>query len=209
MTFAENLKGWCNTDTGPYRRPFTPNSEWESATVLIVGTNPATPLRDEFESFDQYWQGLTESPEIFNERYTTAHQGGTSKSTSNANQLLKLLEPLNVLVTNVVWFPVSSKKEIPKSEWEFGQTALTELIRHVRPKVVFCHGADAEAFGKSLDPAVDRYLPPKDQVNSPWISPLVLAYHHFSGQGLRRGAEFKPQRDFPVFAKAIHGHGRT
>lgn len=209
MTFVRKLRSWCHTESGPYRRPFAPNKNWQSAAVVIVGTNPATPLRDEFKHFDNYWSGLTEFPNVFYEQYSVAHSGGTSKSTGNTNRLLKLLAPLNVLVSNVVWYPASSKKEIPKSEWQFGRAALAELIEHIQPMVVFCHGADAETFGKSLNPALDRYLAPELQVKAPSHRPMVLAYHHFSGQGLRKGAEFKPQRDFPIFARAIHAYART
>ena len=209
MQFANKLKDWCYTESGPYRRPFLPNPRWESASVVVVGTNPATSMRDEFDSFDHYWKGITESPDIFYERYRRAYSGGTSKSTSNAKILLKLLDSLNVLVTNVVWYPASSKKQIPKVEWELGFNSLTALIEHIRPKAVFCHGAVAEEFAKSLDPNIDRYRPAAEQTVVGSGDVLVLAYHHFSGQGLKKGAEFQPQRDFPIFARAIQSHVRA
>jgi len=61
----DRLREICHTDAGPYLRPFAPNPEWRTAQVFVVGTNPATPLRDEFESFDAYWRGLTVDPSIF------------------------------------------------------------------------------------------------------------------------------------------------
>ena len=120
MNYVEKLKQWCNTEYGPYRRPFTPNTEWENTDIMVVGTNPATPMREQLDSFEEYWQGLTEKPDLYSQRYHIAHCGKTSKSTGIANHLLKLLSPLNVLVTNVVWYPVARKKDIPKEEWHMG-----------------------------------------------------------------------------------------
>ncbi len=65
--FEVRLRELCNTAMGPYLRPFAPNTEWRSAQVFVVGTNPATPLRDEFASFDTYWHGLTVDPSVFDE----------------------------------------------------------------------------------------------------------------------------------------------
>src|SRR5437762_2752650 len=50
--FEAQLKEWCATASGPYRRPFAPNPQWATAQVVIVGANPATPLRMEFASFE-------------------------------------------------------------------------------------------------------------------------------------------------------------
>ena len=206
MAFAEQIKQLCETQSGPYRRPFTPNTQWENADVFIVGTNPATPMRSQFDSFEHYWCALTVDPQIYWERYRAAHSGRASKSTANANLLLDLLSPLNVLVTNVVWYPVEKKKFIPKQEWEIGVKALSGLYEHVKPKVVFCHGADAQRFAQQLCPRADRYRPLSDQQLNTSNGTLVFCYHHFSGQGLRAGSKFQPRVDFPVVAQMIHDH---
>lgn len=206
MRFIDNLKQWCNTEKGPYRRPFTPNPKWEKADVMVVGTNPATPMRDQFDSFEQYWQSLTTKPDLFYERYRAVHKGKSSKTTNNANILLDLLKPLNVLVTNIVWYPVERKKDIPKEEWEFGKKALRDLFNHVRPKAVFCHGADAQKFAKSLNSDADRYQPASKQAEDRGSKLLVFTYHHFSGQGLKKGTKFQPTMELPVFAEAMHSH---
>ena len=209
MVFADRMKEWCNTINGPYRRPFAPNTEWSNASVFVVGTNPATPMRDEFDSFDQYWSGLTVDPRLYNLRYSAAHSGKASKSTKNARHLLDELTAQNVLVTNVVWYPVSRKRNIPRDEWTFGRQWLNELIDFVCPRAVFCHGADAEDFGRSLNPDLDRYRPPSEQNEPNDEGMLVQAYHHFSGQGLKKGAKFQPERDLPIFASAICRHAGT
>lgn len=208
MTFETQLKEWCTTSQGPYRRPFAPNSNWASADVIIIGTNPATPLRDEFLSFDEYWSALTSDPELFYKHYSAKHGGSTSKSTVWMRKLIEVLHPLNCLVTNACWFPVQKQKDIPKYEWAFSQQPLKELIAFVKPKAVFCHGAVAEDFAKALGANVDRYLPSDSQdvvVNGT----LLLAYHHFSGQGLRKGARFDPASELPQFADRIKRHARV
>lgn len=206
MSFEEKLKERCYTESGPYRRPFAPNRHWSSAEVLIVGTNPATPIRDELGSFENYWQALTHTPEAFYNYYHQAHGGGASKSTTNANLLLSLLEPINTLTTNVVWYPVSRKNEIPKMEWELGAQALDELIQHIQPKVIFCHGADAERFGRKYVSGLDRYIPATEQAAQLVDEMLILAFHHFSGQGLRGGARFALKEELPIFATIIREH---
>ena len=209
MNYVEEIKHYCYTDSGPFRRPFTPNKDWANADVMIIGTNPATPMRDQFDSFDQYWISLTEDPELYWEKYRTVHSGKTSKSTSNVNLLLKLLEPLNILVTNVVWYPSQKKKFIPKDEWHIGVSALTALYQYIQPKVIFCHGADAQDFAKSIDPSSDRYNSAQEQITKSTNSTLVLCFHHFSGQGLIKGTKFQPSIEFPIFAKGIHKHVQT
>lgn len=209
MEFQELIKEWCNTESGPYRRPFLPNKNWDKAEVIIVGTNPATPMRNQFESFEQYWNGLTVEPELFNTRYKLEHSGSTSKSTKNANILLSNLEDLNVLVTNIVWYPASKFKGINVLEREFGKQALLELIAHVKPKVIFTHGARAEKFIKKNfikeHSTLNRYIVPEKQ-NTEYNETLILSYHHFSGQGLKNGSSFQPHKDLPEFAKIIHSH---
>jgi hypothetical protein len=120
--------------------------------------------------------------------------------------LVECLKPLNVLVTNVVWYPVKRKKDIPKHEWGFGEKALQELYDYVQPKVVFCHGKDAERFARLLNPNVYRNQPAEEQIQDIDNEVMVIAYHHFSGQGLKKGWKFNTKQDLPVFAKGMRSY---
>lgn len=146
MDFERQLKEWCETAHGPYRRPFSPNPAWRQARVFIIGTNPATPLRNEFASFDDYWNALTVDPTKFDAHYSAQHHGETSKSTKWTRRLIELLQPLNCLVTNACWYPVEKEKNVPPSEWEFAESSLKKLIAFIRPNAIVCHGSVAEGF---------------------------------------------------------------
>jgi hypothetical protein len=61
---------------------------------MIIGTNPATPLRDEFRSFDEYWNSLTVDPAAFDKYYSAQHKDGASKSTKWTKRQIELLQPL-------------------------------------------------------------------------------------------------------------------
>lgn len=208
MDFEAQLKQWCNTPSGPYRRPFSPNPNWSTADVIIIGTNPATPLREQFSSFDEYWASLTLHPDLFWSRYAAQHSGGTSKSTCWTMKLIELVSPLNCLVTNTCWYPVQKQKEIPRTEWELARQTLKALISQIRPKVVFCHGSKAEEFARSLGVHLDRYQPPETQ-HLMLNDSLFLAYHHFSGQGLHKGTKFDPATELPRFAERIKQHSSS
>jgi len=209
VTFEEQLKDWCRTDEGPYRRPFAPNPNWRGAQVFVVGTNPATPLhRDRFDSFDHYWAGLTVNPEIYYRVYRQQHASGSSKSSSWVRELLHDLRPLNCLVTNVAWYPASRPKYVPKPEWQFGAACLRALVEFCRPAALFCHGQPAEDFARSLGATVDRYQPAGTQT-AVVDGTLVLAFHHLSGQGLRKNSKFSPATELPVFARKIKAHVRA
>lgn len=208
VDLEDRLKEWCDTESGPYLRPFAPNQNWRDAEVMIIGENPATPLRDEYSSFDEYWDSLTTNLTIFDMHYSAQNHGETTKSTTWAKKLIELLEPLelNCLVTNVCWFPVQKSKDIPRNEPSIGQNYLLQLIRFVQPKVIFCHGSKAEEFARNcLGVKVDRYTPPGQQV-AVVGGMLVLTYHHFSGQGLRKGARFDPESELPQFVDRIKRH---
>jgi hypothetical protein len=92
MDFETQLKSWCNTERGPYRHPFAPNPNWRSAQVMIIGTNHATLLRNEFGSFDEYWNSLTVDPAAFDKYYSAQHKDGASKSTKWTKNLFNVLE---------------------------------------------------------------------------------------------------------------------
>ncbi len=202
MDYIERLRTDSKTGAGPYLRPFAPNPRWRSAKVFIIGENPATPLRDEFDSFDEYWAGLTVEPELFHRVYQGFHSGGSSKTTHWTRSLVQSVAPLNVLVTNVSWYPAGRFKDIPTAEQERSDR-LQGLIAHCRPKVLFAHGRRARRFlDERFRVEVDPYCPPNQQTTVV-SGMLCLGYHHFTGQGLRNGASFQPAAAIPEFADRI------
>jgi hypothetical protein len=197
------LKEVCDTESGPYLRPFSPNPNWYSADVIVVGTNPATPLRDQFLSFDEYWDALTRTPEKFEEVYSREHGGGESKTTSNRRVLTDNLNGINVLVTNVVWLPSSSASKIKISEFRSGYGRLKRLLDGINPKVIFAYGGKAvECIFNNYSNVPDKLTPPQQQGKSR-EEPLVLTFPHLSGQGLPPGTKFRPDEVLPEFAQII------
>ncbi len=117
MINNQYLREICNTPEGPYLRPFAPNPKWAEARIFIVGTNPATPLRKEFESFEAYWHSLAHDPEAFERIYKQQHSSRiskTSKTTGRARQFQNQLTPINILTTNAMIYPAKKPKYIPK-----------------------------------------------------------------------------------------------
>jgi hypothetical protein len=88
------------TTSGPYLRPFTRNASWRTARVFIVGTNPATPLRDEFDSFEAYWLALSCNPSDFEKVYLSQRTGKPSKTTMRIKRFESHLADVGVLRTN-------------------------------------------------------------------------------------------------------------
>lgn len=170
--------------------------------MFVIGENPATPLRDEFDSFDQYWEGLTADPAVFQRAYQGVHSGGSSKTSYWVNSLIHALDPINVLMTNVCWYPAGRFKSIPASEKE-RPDRLQGLIAHCHPKVIFAHGRRARRFiEERFGVVVDPYRDPSQQAKVAH-GMLFLGYHHFSGQGLRKGTSFEPVATIPKFADRI------
>lgn len=208
------LKSFCNQPTRPYLRPFAPNPRWQTASVFIIGTNPATPLRDQFDDFDQYWTGLTQTPAIFWERYRAEHCRGASKTTANVKKLEKALSGTNCLITNVSWFPAKTFErsvrvtdnppDTPDADvLSASSRRLKRLIGFCPAKVLLFHGRWACRFAcKAYSVSLDRCAPPQKQ-NNRVDGMLLLAYHHFSGMGLPKGVRFQPDIDIPEFAKRI------
>ena len=199
------LKKECNTASGPYLRPFTPNKKWCDAEVFVIGSRPATPLRDEFDNFDEYWKELTLCSKRFNDVYSREHNTGESKTTGNRRILTghRHLRNVNVLVTNVCWVPVKGTKRLSKPEIKLGKERLERLYDHLQPKIIFAYGqpainASLDIFGHAPDP----YQSPKGQGNSQ-RKPLVLTYRHLSGMGGKKDMPFQPNIDLPVFAEII------
>jgi len=203
--FESALQAYCHTATGPYLRPFGANSQWQSARVVVIGENPATPLRDEFSGFKDYWHALTHAPERFRAAYDHS-RGGHQTKTSRRIQMLVDQVGMHCLVTNVCWYPAPSRKAIPREERGRHTGFLYRLVQFVEPCVLFAHGAKAldfvrQSFGLTIDP----YVPASSQCATRG-SMLVLGYPHFSGLGIRKGQTFRPEEDIPVFAQRIRSH---
>jgi hypothetical protein len=186
------LREVCNTLDGPYLRPFAPNPQWRKADVLIVGTNPATPLRSQFSSFDEYWLGLTQHPEMFDRQYQLVHGGGQTRSTARTQRLLAQLKPLNALVTNVYAFPSEDETLIrdKPSQRKIGRDILIRLVASSRPRAAIFHGSEALRMAASLALGhLDPYMPLLEQTAylRESRSTRVYVYPHFSGRGVRKG----------------------
>lgn len=189
MLNERSLRELCNTSDGPYLRPFAANARWRQSRVFLVGTNPATPLRDEFSCFDEYWNALTVDVSRFEEPYAAKHRGGVSRSTRRARKLLQQLRPLDVLVTNAMIYPASCPGDIPDKSRQrrIGLKCFDFLVRLCNPKVILFYGSKATRlgsmyFGVNLNP----YLRLSDQITKArGIS--LFAFPHFSGQGVPKG----------------------
>lgn len=191
------LRELCNTLEGPYLRPFRPNPKWFEARIFIVGKNPATPLRNEFGSFDEYWYSLTQDSEKFKRRYRSKHSSGQSKTTKRTQRIQDWLHPVNVLVTNAIIYP---GKNIPnKAEQRvIGRRCFEYLLDVCKPSsVLFCGAKAVELAGKSLGVELDRHQPIECQdtvIHDPCRCHL-FAYHNLTGQGLPRGSTFNWEKD--------------
>ena len=177
---------------GPYLRPFTPNPKWTEARIFIVGTNPATPLREEFGSFEEYWHSLTQAPEAFEQIYKQQHSSGQSKSTARARRFQDQLEPINVLTTNAMIYPAKKQKDIPNraERRKIGACCFRYLLDVCKPSSVLFHGSEAVRLAdESLGAKLNRHQPIECQdtvVHNPSHCHL-FAFPHFSGQGVQSG----------------------
>lgn len=187
------LKGKCFTPAGPYLFPFSPNPNWRESAVFIVGLNPIYPLREEFSSYDEYWDSLVKFPHHYWSAYASKYgRNGTARSRTSTRirEFCARLHPINVLVTNVFAYPITDPKLIPVSyrKEPVAERIITKLILACRPKVLFFHGREArlyvkEFFGIELNP----YLPPAAQAYQSWIPGAtepsqLFGYHHFVGR---------------------------
>jgi len=199
----EELKRICNIPCGPFLRPFAPNCLWNSASCLIVGENPATPIGPDLMTFDEYWQGLTVHPSIFDEAYRASRNGKVSLTSKWTKHLVDSIGIERCLVTNVCWFPAQKPRDVPKDEWRNGAVYLSKLIEFLQPKVIFFHGRRARKFAENyFGIVIDCYLPPSKQ-NVTVNGVTLYGYHHFSGQGLKKGAKYKPEEDIFQFSLRI------
>ncbi|MPW18179.1 hypothetical protein GCT13_14970 [Paraburkholderia sp. CNPSo 3157] len=203
LPFERELKSHCRTPVGPYLRPFSANRDWKTASVFIIGDNPATPLRDEFDGFDAYWTALTEDIEAFRERYAAKHSGRTSKTTARVQHLASFIGKEHCLVTNSCWVPATSPRQITRAERRRDEGQLKALIKFCRPKVILLHGSKAVRFaGTAYGLRLDPFEAPAQQ-DYVVKGMRLFAYPHFSGLGVPGGKTFQPDVDFPVFAMRI------
>ncbi len=192
MVGDQYLREICDTPEGPYLRPFTPNPKWAEARIFIVGTNPATPLRKEFESFEAYWHSLTHDPEAFERIYRQQHSSGHSDTTGRARPFQDQLTPINVLTTNAMLYPAKDPDCIPKksNQQEIGASCFRFLFDVCKPSSVLFHGADAvKLANKSFGVELDRYQPIEFQntiIHDPNTCHL-FAFPHFTGRGVQKG----------------------
>ncbi len=187
------LKQKCNSNEGPYLRPFAPNTKWHEAKVFIVGLNPATPFRNEFSSFEHYWEALTRYPERYMEIYRDKYkkdEGERSRTSNRIAEMVALLSPHNVLVTNIYAYPAANPKMIPKSVTvePLAERVLVRLLSICQPKVLLFHGREARLFAnKYFKVELNPYIDPTKQRTSSTLPGVnsecwLFSYHHFVGR---------------------------
>ncbi|WP_312165396.1 hypothetical protein [Massilia timonae] len=191
------LRESARTASGPYLRPFTPAAGWRTARVFVVGTNPATPLRDEFASFDEYWHALTTDPASFDAVYR-AHRGGkSSKTTARIARFEAPLRDVGVLRTNACALPsrrwLDLRAAERRSQLENGLLVLRALVAICRPAAILAHGSEgvravSRLFGVPLDPYVPLLAQSAEARLPAGMQPVQLfAYPHLSGVGVNKG----------------------
>ena len=197
MRSEELLQHLSLTTSGPYLRPFTPVLNWREARVFIVGTNPATPLRDEFASFESYWDALTLYPEAFEAVYMAQRSGKRSKTASRAKRFEHSLGDIVVLRTNACALPSGKWADIPvnvqREQLAYGRKILGALVDICQPAAILAHGkVGIEAVSALFSTSLDPYIPLLEQSArvslAPGLAPVQLfAYPHFSGMGAGKG----------------------
>lgn len=190
------LRQLAETASGPYLRPFTPDDGWRSARVLVVGTNPATPLRDEFASFDAYWHALTRDPAAFEAVYRAHRSGKTSKTAARIARFAGPLRDAGVLRTNACALPSKCWSDLRAAEkrvqLERGLQILRALVAICRPAAILAHGKEGvHAVSRLAGVPLDPYAPLLGQSTRAaflGMAPVDLfAYPHLSGVGVRKG----------------------
>jgi hypothetical protein len=211
------LREKCYQSTGPYLRPFAPNANWQKARVFIIGLNPSTPFREEFDSFDHYWQSLTHYPTQYQKVYRAKYQKAEverSRTSRRISEFLSYLEPLNVLVTNVFAYPTPNPLLIPRriKREPFNERILCRLIKICEPKVLFFHGREARRFAeKYFAVTLNPYALPKAQgvkvkISNSSLGSWVFSYHHFVGRVDTKDVVSERVRQF---AECIHQRFET
>ena len=187
------LKNRCYTAEGPYLLPFSPNPRWKEASVFIVGLNPIDSFREEFDSFEHYWQALTRYPEEFKKAYQTRHSQANEEKSRTRKRILELvrkLAPLDVLVTNIFAYPAVSPRLIPKQlrQESDEEKIISHLITSCKPSALLFHGREARLFAnRYFKVELDAYSKPEEQCITAVIPGAarpssLFAYHHFVGR---------------------------
>jgi hypothetical protein len=187
------IKSKCHTAEGPYLQPFAPNPNWKKAEIFIVGLNPVTSLREEFESFDQYWMALTKEPTLYEKTQQAKYlkqEVARSRTSLRIAELVDYLSPVNTLVTNVYAYPTTKPLSIPPQyrQEPIPERIISRLLIICKPKVLLFHGAEACKFANIyFNVKLDPYLPPGKQNTPGWIrgAPTpsrLFAYHHLVGR---------------------------
>lgn len=192
MTDLE-LRQSCFRLAGPHLQPFAPNREWKNARVFIVGLNPIAPLREEFQSFEDYWESLTSTPSKYigqTRNNLSATSECKSRTTKRIIEMVSHLYPLNILVTNVIAYPSLKPELIPKEIRlePYEKRVITKLIHICRPKVIFFHGREATKYAnKIFDVDLNPYVHPMNQgtlaqIPNSHYKVWLYAYHHLVGR---------------------------
>jgi hypothetical protein len=165
--------------------------------VFIVGTNPATPLRDEFESFDAYWHALTCDPKVFEAVYLSRRDGKPSKTTARVKRFEAPLGDIGVLRANACALPSRRWSELPagvrREQLENGRQILRALVEICQPAAILAHGKEgvravSTLFATSLDPYVPLLSQSVRASLALGMPPVQLfAYPHLSGIGVEKG----------------------
>lgn len=197
IEFEALVRRLSNTKSGPYLRPFTPHAMWRQARVFIVGTNPATPLRDEFASFDEYWEALTNDPAGFNAVYRAQRKGKPSVTTRRINRFTAPLADVGVLRANACALPSHRWSELPgavrREQLQIGQQILRALVEICQPAAILCHGKEGvQAVSTLFATPLDPYVPLDKQAIRAALAPnavpvQLFAYPHLCGVGVKKG----------------------
>jgi hypothetical protein len=165
--------------------------------VFVVGTNPATPLRDEFGSFDAYWDSLTRDPAAFEAVYRAQRDGKASRTAGRIERFAAPLKGVGVLRTNAAALPSGRWKklspDVRREQLDLGQQILRTLVEICRPLAILSHGQEGvQAVSTLFATELDPYVPLEFQAVHASLTagaPLVrlFAYPHLSGMGVRPG----------------------
>lgn len=179
-----------------------------------MGENPATPIRRECMTFEEYWNSLTTNPADFAAAYSDARKkragSADSSATSERRKTFEGALGLNCLVTNVCSYPAFPGDDIPKEHRGAkgtGYKILSALLEMVQPRAILFHGAEAAKFAKrKFKIKLDIHALPEAQNSTvePWYaSDPVLLFASVHLGGARRFGEDEMDRRMQLFGHKI------